>query len=95
MNGVEPLFAITQVIQWIHIGQMASIKKFNFEFTRNCSGKSSLSTRYPMNPSNNERLSPARQGVALHAAPQPQPMPPLTSGARLRVEDRGICNTAL
>ena len=32
----------------------------------------------------------SRQGVALHAAPQPQPMPTLTPGTRLRVEDREI-----
>ena len=35
----------------------------------------------------------SRQGVALHAAPQPQPMPTLTPGTRLRVEDREICST--
>lgn len=49
-------------------------------------------SEYPMNPSKDESWSP-RQGVALHAAPQPQPMPTLTPGTRLRVEDREICST--
>lgn len=50
-------------------------------------------SEYPMNPSKDESWSPSRQGVALHAAPQPQPMPTLTPGTRLRVEDREICST--